>query len=295
MLLTVTAIVLLGSTTATHLINKSSIALYHDNATVILTQVDHFFTRSLTATQDTRYPGDVNHEIDLYLLNQKCNDLPTIEVNYTINSHDPSNINKTILYLLPGSLITYSVCASTNYTKNPDRLELLVLDNLERAQSLQNIVNSYHHFAYFDIGIEEEIRCDEVAFSIETAGYYCFVFFPPLHPAHLELNVTYTVRSIDPILFSVQNSHILRENKDSHEFPLDSSPHAKSSCLVATIKRASKPYLHIQLQLKAFLGMEVGLGTGSVILMIALLLTIVIFMFCYCLTHRHSFPVVTAL
>ena len=67
MLLIAAAVILLGLTTAALLRNRINVALYHDNATVILTQVDHFFTRSLTVTQDTGFPGDIDHEIDLYL------------------------------------------------------------------------------------------------------------------------------------------------------------------------------------------------------------------------------------
>ena len=206
------AIVWIGFATATLLRDNTNVALYHDNATVILTQVEHFFTRSLTVTQDTGYPGDSDHEIDLYyLLNRECNNLPITEMEYTIYGHSIHALNKTILYLLPDSFITYSICASTNHTEKPDRLELLVLDNLERAQSF-DISNSFYAFALFSIGVEEEIKCSDVTISIEKAGYYYFVFFPPLHPTRFELNVTYAIRWIDPTQFPEQSNHTLRKN-----------------------------------------------------------------------------------
>ena len=279
MLLIAVAVILLGLTTAALLRNRTNVALYHDNATVILTQVDHFFTRSLTVTQDTGFPGDIDHEIDLYLLNQECSDLPIAEVKHTIYDPPIYALNKTVLYLLPGSFITYSICASTNHTKKPDRLELLVLDNLERAQSFDT-GDSFYTFAYFSIGIEEE-NCSDETISIEKAGYYYFVFFPPSHPAQLEVNVTYAVRWIDPNQFSERSIDILRENHDSHELILDSFPQDKRSCLVATIMRAAKPYVHIQLQFKPFLETNIGMGIGGAILVIALLLTVAIFMLCH--------------
>ena len=283
MLLVATAVILLGLTTATLLRNRTNIALYHDNATVILTEVDHFFTKSLTVTQDTGFPGDIDHEIDLYLLNQECSDLPIAETKYTIYGAIYA-LNKTVLYLLPGSFITYSICASTNHTKKPDRLELLVLDNLERAQSF-DIGDSFYTFAYFSIGIEEE-HCSDETISIEKAGYYSFVFFPPLHPTQLEVNVTYAIRWIDPNRFSEQSIDILRENHDSHELILNSFPQNKRSCLVATIMRAAKPYVHIRLQFKSFLETNIGMGMGGAILVIALVLTAVVFMICHHLTVK---------
>ena len=204
-----TAVVILGLTTVALLRNTTSLALYHDNATVILAQVDHFFTKSLIVTQDTGFPGDSDHEIDLYLLNRGCSDLPINEIRYTIYHYDIYAINKTILYLLPGSFITYSICASTNHTKKPDRLELLVLDNLEEAQSF-DIGDSFYTFEYFSIGAEEEMKCSDVTISVEKAGYYYFVFFPPLHPAQFELNVTYAIRQIDPAQI-LENPHSPRK------------------------------------------------------------------------------------
>jgi hypothetical protein len=283
LLIVAAAAILLGLTTVAHLRNKTSISLYHDNATVILAQVDRFFTRSLTVTQDTDFPGDSDHEIDLYLLNRECNDLPTAETKYTTYDYNIYTLNKTTLYLLPGSFITYSICASTNHTNMPDRLELLVFDNLERARSF-DIGDSFYTFAYFSVGVEEDIRCSDETISIEKAGYYYFVFLLPLHLAEFELNVTYAIHWIDPTRFSeTEKIHILHENQDIVE--IVSSPAInKMSCLVAAIKRAAKPFVHIRLQFNPFLGTKVGMGVGSggATLAIVLLLTMVVFMIKFC-------------
>ena len=280
MLLIAVGPILLGLTTAALLRNKISVSLYHDNATVILAQVDHFFTRSLTVTQDTGFPGDSDHEIDLYLLNRKCSNLPIAETKYTIYDHNIFALNKTALYLLPGSFITYSICASTNHTKNPDRLELLVLDNLERARSF-DIGDSFYTFTYYSVGVEEDIRCSDETISIDKAGYYYFVIFPPLYPAEFELNVTYTIRWIDPTQFSeTEKIHTLRKNQDI--FEIVSSPQAnKRSCLVATFKRAAKPFVHIRLQFNPFLETKVGMGVGGAMLVIELLLIMLVLMICH--------------
>ena len=278
MLLIVVGLILLGLSTAALLKNKTSVSLYHDNATVILAQLDHFFTKSLTVTQDTGFPGDSDHEIDLYLFNQECSDLPTVEMKYTIYDNIFA-LNETTLYLLPGSFITYSICASTNHTTNPDRLELLVLDNLERARSF-DIGDPLYTFAYFSVGVEEDIKCSDETISIKKAGYYYFIIFPPLHPAEFELNVTYTIHRIDQTQFSeTEKIHTLSKNQDIFEIVNSSPPASKRSCLVATFKRAAKPFVHIRLQFKPFLGMEVGMGVGGTIVVIGLIMLVL--MFCH--------------
>lgn len=273
------AATLIGVSTAGHLMNKPNTALHRDNTTVILTQVHHFFTKSLTVTQDTGYPGDTDHEIAVYRVNTKCSDLSAREQMYTVNGNDLSAINKTTLYLLAGSSITYSICGSTNQTRRPERLELVLLDDLERAQSLENIANSFYKFAYFSTGRVGEKRCDKVPINIDTTGYYTTLFLPPPHPAHFEFNITYNVRTIDLTQLSIVSNHTLRVDQDSHEFPLEFG--VKSSCCVATIKKASKAYVHIQLDLKSHLELKVGLGVGSALLTVALVSTIVVFvLFC---------------
>ena len=278
-LLILAAAILLGLTTVALLRNRTSISLYHDNATVILAQIDHFFTRSLIVTQDTGFPGDSDHEIDLYLLNRECNSLRIDEIKYTIYDHNIFALNKTALYLLPGSFITYSICASTNHTKYLDRLELVVLDNLERARSF-DIGDSFYTFTYFSVGVEEDIRCSDETISIEKAGYYYFVFFPPLHPADFELNVTYAIRWIDPAQFlETEKIHTLRKNQDI--FEISPSQAIKRSCLVANFKRAAKPFVHIRLQFNPFLETKVGMGVGGAMLVIELLLIMLVLMICH--------------
>ena len=280
-LILMAAIILLGFTTAALFRKNTNVVLYHDNATVILTQVDHFFTKSLRVTQDTGYPGDSDHEIDLYLLNQECNDLPITEIKYSIYDHSIHALNKSILYLLPNSFITYSVCASTNHTENSDRLELLVLDNLERAQSF-DISHSFYAFAYFSIGVDENIRCSDITINIDKPSYYYFIFLPPSHPAQFELNVTYAIRWIDPTQFPEQSNYTLRENQDSHEFFLDSSPQAKKSCLVATISESAfKPYVHIRLQFQRFFESGVEMVIVSAVLVIAILVAMIVLVGCH--------------
>ena len=267
-LLVIVAAVLVGLTIAGNLINNSGVALHHGNTTVILTQLNHFFIESLTVTQDTGYPGDTDHEIDVYLVNSKCNDLPSLDLTYTQTGSDSSSVNKTTLYALTGSSITYSICGSSNNAKESERLELVIFDTLESEQSPLNIHNSFHEFAYFNIGNRDQPLCNEFSYIIETTGYYTALFLPPPHPAHFEFNVTYNIKLIDSTQLSVVANHILYVDKDSHNFPLDFD--VRSSCLVATIKNASKPYVHIQLDLKTYLELTTSLGVGCTAIFIAI-------------------------
>ena len=278
----VLAVAMLGTN---HMMNNSKTAVYHDSATVILTEIHHFFTGSITVTQDTGYPGESDHEIGVYIVDSKCNDLPTLE---QINAHtgsDLSAINKTTLYLLAGSSITYTVCESTNQTKKTGRLEVVILDNLKSTESPENIRNSFHKFAYFNVHKSDEPSCDVINHSFEANGYYTIVFLLPPYQAQFEYNVTYRIKTIDFDQLSVTANHTLYSDKESYKFPLDFS--ASSSCSLATIKKGLTPYLHIQFELKGHYDLWVTIFLGVVCGMTVIASLVATFVL-ICCCHLHS-------
>ena len=197
LLVGVLAVAVLGVNLTSLMMNYSNTAVYHDSASVILTELNHFFTESIAVTQDTSYPGDTDHEIGVYIVESKCSDLPILELTYmyVLTGTDLSAINKTTFYLLAGSSITYSVYESTIQTKKIGRLEVVILDNLKSAESPENIRNSFHKFAYFSTHKSDEPSCDVINHSFEANGYYTIVFLLPPYQAQFEYNVTYRIKS----------------------------------------------------------------------------------------------------
>lgn len=267
------------------MMNNSNTARYRDNATVILTELRHFFTGSITVTQDTGYPGDIDHEIGVYIVDSTCNGLPTLEQTDAHTGSDLSAINKTTLYLLAGSSVTYSVCELTNQTEKTGRLEVVILDNLRSTESRENIRNSFHKFAYFSTHKSDEPSCDVINHSFEANGYYTIIFLPPPYQAQFEYNVTYRMKVIDLGQLSVTANHTLYSNKDSYRFLLNFN--ARSSCSLATIKKGLMPYLHIRLEMKGHydLWVTIFLGVTCGIIVIVSLAAFLILIYC---SHLYS-------
>jgi hypothetical protein len=288
------AVAMLGINVTSHMMNHSNTALYHDSATVILTDLNHFFTESITVTQDTSYPGDTDHEIGVYIVDSKCSDLPILEAIDVLNGTDLSAINKTTFYLLAGSSITYSVCESTNQTTKTGRLEVVILDNLKSTESPENIRNSFHKFAYFSTHKRDEPSCDVISHSFEANGYYTIVFLLPPYQAQFEYNVTYRIKAIDTNQLSAFPNHTLYSDKDSYKFSLEFN--ARRSCSLATIKEGVMPYLHIQFEMKGHYDLWVTILLGVVcgLIVIASIAAIIFILICCChqeyscCHHLHS-------
>ena len=290
LLLGVLATAMLGIITASHMMNSSNLSLYHDNATVILAELNHFFTGSIKVTQDSAYPGDTDHKIDVHIISSKCSDLPTLELISTHTGSDLSIINKTTLYLLAGSSITYSVCELTSHMNKTGRLEVVILDNLKSTESPENIRNSFHKFAYFSVHKTDEPSCDVVNHSFEANGYYTVIFLSPPYTAHFEYNVTYHIKVIDFTQLSVIANHTLYTDKDSYKFPLDFG--VGSSCSIATIKTASTHYIHIQLKMKEHYDFWVKIVLGVVCgLILVISITAILVSICCCRLYFKSVSV----
>lgn len=279
LLLVVLAVAMLGIIVTSYMMNSSNTVLYHDSATVILTELNHFFTGSITITQDTGYPGDTDHEINVYIVDSKCADLPTLEQANTYTGTDLSTINKTTLYLLAGSSITYSVCELTSQTKKTGRLEVVILSNLKSAESPENIRNSFHQFSYFSIHKSDEPSCDVINHSFEANGYYTIVFLLPPYQAQFEYYVTYNTKEIDLGQLSVIANHTLYSDKESYRYPMDFG--TRRSCTLATIKKGSKPYLHIQLEMNEHYDLWVTIVVCGIIVVPSLVAIFVLICCCH--------------
>lgn len=226
--------------------NRTTTSLYYENTTVILTEVGHLFTSSLRVTQDTKHIGDFYRDIEIYQRDSSCSDLPTLRQTPPITQYgtDISAINGTTFYALPGSSVTYNICAITNYTTTElERLELL----LHKGSLSQPIAIDFFH-----VGTNEKWQCKESTLHFDKPAYYVITFLPPTHEATFMFNATYDVREIDTeqLYETATANHTLRNDEDTSEF--DNLKFSNTySCFVATIKdnpHTLKQTVHIRLQ-----------------------------------------------
>ena len=172
----------------------------YNETTVVITGIDQFYYRQFKLLPKLGYPlGD--RVIEIYRFNSSCDQLPT---NYNITHWRTSNVsgsqNYTHLYLLPGSILNYTVSSvDRNF------VSLRVADSVTQ---LDTAVENTKGYVYITKGPERDefdsTNCDkkpdctielsekfmyghDSSYTVESRGYYNF------HTAHVVSEYIYTL------------------------------------------------------------------------------------------------------
>ena len=240
-----------------------------ENTSMVLAEVDHLFTYSVTVIEDTKHIGDFYREIEIYCLNSACDNLPTRDKVATMTTF-PS-INGSTIYALPGSSINLNICGRTNHTFGElERLELVLLKETLQATAVDAI-------DFFHVGTDDDVECKESTFYLDEPGYYTITFLAPTHPAEFMINATYRIHEIDSEQLNeiAKARHTFYMDQDSHVFHLSGIAH---SCLVAVIgdnPSTLKQNVHIQLKFSNQEKIVIILACvlGGLVITIAVLMT----------------------
>ena len=239
--------VLIAMAVLISLANKDRLLLGFENTTIVLAEVKHMFTSSLTITEDTNHIDDFYRDIEVYQVNSKCRNLPMHSGTCPQGTGvDIMSMNNTKFYALAGSEFHFNICATTNYTSTElDRLEIVVN---RRSHDVHTQQVSMH---FFYIGVSGEWECKESGVTLHESGYYTINLTPLSHPTSFVFNVSCNILQLNfeevNGLNSVTN-HTLRVDGDSINFPLQHG--TGHSCFIATIKdnpKTVKDSIHIQL------------------------------------------------
>ena len=223
-------------------INQTALSRCLDNTSVILTEVNHFVTASVSVREDTEHTGDFYHNIEVYHLNStiaSCSDVPGINYTYTKSGTNLTNINETTFFALAGSSVTFHICGRTNTTIEPERLDM-VLTRFPHSKTID----------FLHPGVDGKWACKNRTFDLTSPDYYKIIFLPPTHPTSFKFDATYQIHEINPDLlndYSVDSS-TLHEDHDNKTFFLNFG--ATHSCFVATIAHnpdTIEEIVHIQL------------------------------------------------
>lgn len=261
--------------------NNPTTQRYHQNSSVILTELNNFFTEYLSVMEDTEHLGDIHHDITVYKTESKCRDLESWII-YTVNGSNSSPTSTPTVYALSGSSIALSICGSTNLTVYSERLVIVLMKDLDNPYT--NEVP--YKVNFFDPG---EQKCKNIKFDLQTNNYYSLSFLPPPTSMSFQYELTYNISVINPELLAerAQASHTLRADQDSCNFTL--SWDIKHSCFVAVIgenPNALNKYVHIHLRYGNQLGgLIVGLvlfvfSVVSIIIIISMLVAKIIVYWC---------------
>lgn len=266
--------------------------LFHDGDIVILLQEINFFTKNVKITEDTYYPGDIDHVIDLYEYDLNCDELP-IEFSCQKEHSEMSNyLPNMTLYLVKGSNVELHVCASSNDTES-DRIELVVTNDLERARNHQQETDKNVNFV-FPIGLNGSPACETYSLSIENTNYYVLLFSISSLP--IVFNYTFNIYKASVDLNSsplpVSNCSLKRHNDNclfEFEFSLLSV-----SCIVADVQQhSSRRYVHMTIEPTSSQG-SVPTGIAASFVGTVLLLVVLITLVCIikCCNKTTSYRVI---
>ena len=250
-------------------IHPAKVLKCYENSSVVLAEVNHFFTSSLSATEDTKHAGDFYHDIEVYQLDSACNNLPTHKAITNANGTDLSLINSTVFYALVGSSISLNICATTNHT--PTELERLDVVLYKDSQIIA--------VEFFHLGTDDEWLCKESTLLLDQQGYYTITFLPPTHQATFTYTAIFSINQIDTKLLyrRVLTNQTLRIHQDTFKVPLTFG--ATHSCVVATIKdnpHTQRQTVHIQLTFTKQTGVFVIGAVMGILFIIAVLVSTVV-------------------
>lgn len=218
--------------------NKNVQNEFYANSTVVLSEVNHFFTKEVEITPIFNDTFDVV----LFQYNNSCKKLPlSPQVTNQVGSSFV-NLNFTVLYLYPGSKIILSICSNGNSTSD-NSLQIIVLDNLKLVRNFDYHKDRKKVYYSSRITFTERKECQVVfndELKIRQRGYYVFLFYADdQSPSDLE-NYSWTFdlvrKSIDQASLSPISS--MPSDRQSHNISF-SFPSELVSCIVAEFKAVS--------------------------------------------------------
>ena len=267
LVLTAGAAALTGFAAKQYVTNKPTTQRYHENSSVILTELSHFYTETLSVTEDTEHLNDFDDDINVYQTESRCSDLVN-ETTYTIRSSNSSYTSTT--YALAGSYIAMNICGSTNQTTYPERLEILLLNHLDEPYINQ------HPFKmnFLEPGLGE-MKCKQIRFNLFTPGYYTVKFLPPSTPVSVKFEINYTIQAIDAQRLTENSiaNHTLHSDQDNCKFTM--SADFKYSCFVAVIRET--PHINGDMHIQLRYGNRwAGLIAGVVVLVVMTLIFVIL-------------------
>ena len=279
----VAGLLLIGLSVKQHQSNQPTTERYRENSSVILAELDPFYTKSLSVIEDTEHLNDFRHDIEVYQAGCKCSDLMTLTM-YTLNGSDHDLTPVPPVYALAKSSISIHICGSTNATTNSERLEIVLKKNLEEGNDNPYKVNFFHP------GLDGEMRCKDIVFHLPAKDYYTVIIMNPSSQIQFHYELTYKIQKIDSYRLAeyALANHTLQADQESYKFSLKIAI-GKKNCFVAVIKENPNTTIgdvHIQLKYGHQRG---GFIAGIVFATIAFIIVvgsiIVICLFIRCTRH----------
>ena len=274
--------------------------LIHGESIIALEDILPYYITTVDILQNP-WEDEGSHRIDFYLVDTACQHLnwTTKYTEHTItNASSIENI--TGLYLLPGSKISYNICAVTDASSDQDvRVELYLLDNLDAAKTFDPL----HQAPTKGFPVlcrendTEPCLCKSFVFNIDHIGYYS-VRFVAHDPESAIIRYNYIASLLQKKIVSPPNKflfHCSVSNEQHCTFHFNSTlshlPHEmnEEQCIIADIHEPvdilvdkTKPdFSHVKVNFVLYpinwFAMSVAfLGACTLVLIVVVIIEIVI-------------------
>ena len=261
-------------------LQQPCIAQQLDGSTIILADMNSFFVKNVTV-KEIEMEDDVSLQIDLYITQQECKNLPTNTTSRVYNGTKLNNVSST--YMLAGSRVDLHVYASTTYSISKT-IGFYIVATVD--SSTFDSHTSAHRYPV-NVGINGNMEPTNVTHKIEISNYYSLMFVVPPEPVTLSYEMTVEIRSIDLTALDATAFGSLRRDGDSAQAKL--IQWQSQYCLIAVVYSYTNisPYIHTEVvfipdYLKT-LGLTVAPAAVWTIIMTGLVIIC-----CYCICKRRS-------
>ena len=227
--------------------------LAYEGSTILLYNFSPYYVSNVILAEQLEHDENF-HDIDFELI-EYCH--LSYEKNTTTETMMDASVMKNItaLYLMPGSKISYNICAVTN--EDPAigvRLEVYVMTNLEEARYFDpKKSTTYKNFLVCSLRDIDPCSCNSFTYEVKQPNYYSVIFVPRHTNFWIQYNYTSTIEKVT--IASFQNSSFqdcsVNRSRDQCSFHInDYLPHQMNNeqCIIANIKInefEKSNYLHI--------------------------------------------------
>ena len=266
---------------------------YLSNTTAVVANSSQ--VHALQVIQDAGFPGDNEHEIDLYRVKSQCSELATFSDSYIKEGNNFTSINSTTTYAWTGSILTLHICGSTNQSTQK-WLDAIIVKGLDDLQFTEK--ESLYKGLHFSSGINGEWKCTEEKINTDDPNYYTMIFLPRAAADHDHFNysVTYDIKSAD--LAQLPITATLHKDQDKWVAP-QPSWFRKNFCVIGTFKNVPDTSVNGRVHIRTHydidtISTEIGEGflLGSIILLftgISCVILLVTYCMCkYCSKKKYE-------
>ena len=179
-------------------------------------------------------------QIDLYITQQECKNLPTNTTLHEYKGTELKNVNST--YMLTGSKVDLRVLASTEGLKSKS-IGFYIVPIVDSSDFDRHNTKAHRH--PIKVRTNGTMKETNITCEIQSSNYYSLQFSPLKMPVTLSYEMTVEIRSIDLTKLDTTAFGSLRSDGDSRSVQAKLTQWQSHYCLIAFIYSSTNMYHYI--------------------------------------------------